>query len=139
MSLQKKILIVMIAMAFCVSLVSYISTYRLTNNVVSEFESEISTLTADHTAQMLRNYLTNVRTTLVRMVENLDVQEVADHRVLTTAQQQKYAQDLQNKTNEFVELSKYIGSSPLEFINIYLRNGVSAKTTNADIFPYSDF
>lgn len=139
MSLQKKILIVMIAMAFCVSLVSYISTYRLTNNVVSEFESEISTLTADHTAQMLRNYLTNVRTTLVRMVENLDVQEMADHRVLTAAQQQKYAQELQSKTNEFVELSKYIGSSPLEFINIYLKNGVTAKTTNADIFPYSDF
>ena len=139
MSLQKKILIVMIAMVFCVSLVSYVATYRLTNHVVSEFESEISGLSADHTAQSLKNYLTNVRTTLVRMVENLDVQDLADHKTLTAGEQYEYSHELQVKTNDFVELSKYIGSNPVEFINIYLKNGVTATTATGDIFPYDDF
>lgn len=139
MSLRKKIVIVMIAIVLCVSLVSYLATYRLTNQVVSEFESEISTMTADHTAQMLQSYLANIRTTLVRMVENHDVQEMADQQNLTAQQINEYSAILEGRTNDFVASSKFIGSNPLEFINIYLKNGITAINANADIFPYSDF
>jgi len=139
MSLRKKIVIVMIAIVLCVSFVSCLATYRLTNQVVSEFEGEIATMTASHTAQMLQTYLANIRTTLVRMVENLDVQQLADHQNYSAAQIIEHSNTLQCKTADFVALSKFVGSNPLEFINIYLKNGVSATTANADIFPYSDF
>ncbi len=139
MSLRKKIVIVMISMVLCVSIVSCLAIYRLTNQVVSEFEGEIATMTADHTAQMLRTYLTNIRTTLARMVENLDIQQLADMQQLTAQEQQMHAEALQGQTSDFVALSKFIGSNPLEFINIYLKNGITATTANTDMFPYSDF
>ncbi len=139
MSLQKKILIAMIAIVFCVSLVSYLSTYNLTNNVVSEFESEIAAMTADHTAQTLKNYLANIRTTLVRMVENVDIQKMSEYQNLTSQQIKEHSDTLQSRTNDFVALSEFVGSNPLEFINIYLKNGITAITANADVFPYSDF
>lgn len=139
MSLRKKIVIVMIVIVLCVSLVSCLATYKLTNQVVSEFESEIATMTAAHTAQMLQTYLANVRTTLVRMVENADVQQMADYQNLSAPQIQGHSEVLQNRVADFVALSKFVGSNPLEFINIYLKNGITATTANADIFPYSDF
>lgn len=139
MSLRKKIVIVMIAMVLCVSAVSFLATHKLTNEVVSEFESEIATMTAAHTAQMLQNYLANIRTTLVRMVENLNVQKLADMQSLTAQECQTHSQTLKSRTEDFVALSKFVGSNPLEFINIYLKNGISATTANTDVFPYGDF
>ena len=139
MSLSKKIMIAMIAIVLCVSLISCLATYRLTNQVVSEFESEIATMTAAHTAQMLQTYLANIRTTLVRMVENADVQEMADYKSLTAPQIEEYSDTLQSRTADFVALSKFVGSNPLEFINIYLKNGITATTVNTENFPYNDF
>ena len=139
MSLRKKIMIAMIAIVLCVSLISCLVTYRLTNQVVSEFESEIATMTAAHTAQMLQTYLANIRTTLVRMVENADVQEMADYKSLTAPQIEEYSDTLQSRTADFVALSKFVGSNPLEFINIYLKNGITATTVNTENFPYNDF
>lgn len=139
MSLRKKIVIVMIAIVLCVSLISCLATYRLTNQVVSEFEDEIATMTAAHTAQMLRTYLANIRTTLVRMVENADVQQMADYKSLSAQQIEQQSITLQSRVSEFVALSKFVGSNPLEFINIYLKNGITATTINTDIFPYNDF
>lgn len=139
MSLRKKIVIVMIAIVLCVSLISCLATYRLTNQVVSEFESEIATMTAAHTAQMLQTYLANIRTTLVRMVENVDVQQMADYKSLSAQQIEQHSEILQSRASEFVALSKFVGSNPLEFINIYLKNGITATTVNTDIFPYNDF
>ena len=139
MSLSKKIMIAMIAIVLCVSLISCLATYRLTNQVVSEFESEIATMTAAHTAQMLQTYLANIRTTLVRMVENADVQEMADYKNLSAIQIGEFSDTLRSRTADFVALSKFVGSNPLEFINIYLKNGVTATTVNTDLFPFNDF
>lgn len=139
MSLSKKIMIAMIAIVLCVSLISCLATYRLTNQVVSEFENEIATMTASHTAQMLQTYLANIRTTLVRMVENADVQDLADYKSLSASQIEEFSDTLQSRAEDFVALSKFVGSNPLEFINIYLKNGVTATTVNTENFPYNDF
>ena len=139
MALWKKILIVMVAIVFSVSLAIGVAAFELTSVVINDFEQEIVQLTAEQSAEQLQTLFAGVRQSLTRMVEDTGAHKIAELTLLTEEERQNYNELLTKRLDNYLAVSALSGGEMLRFINIYMENGVEAITADTALLPYEDF
>lgn len=139
MALRKKILIVMVSLILTISLTLCLVCLEITGSVVSDFEDEIITLTAQKLADQMQNEFSNVKNMLTRMVEDTQVYDAAEAEIESSAERQFYGADLKEEIEHFLEIADHAGNKQLAFVNVYLSNGVTVTTAGNEELPYGDF
>lgn len=139
MALRKKILIVMVSLILVISLTLCLVCLEITGSVVSDFEDEIITLTAQQSAEQMQDEFSNVKNMLARMVEDTQVYDAAEAEIEDLAVCQDYSAELKKNIEYYLETADHAGNKQLAFVNIYLANGVTVTTAGNEELPYDDF
>lgn len=129
----------MVTIIFFISLLVGVSAFDLTGTVIRDFESEITQLTASNTVEQMISLFSGARNIMTRMVEETRAHEIAEYSNLSTEDKEYYIDLLNNNLHDFLDLSQLTGADTFHFINMYLKNGVTAVTAGAGVLPYNDF